>query len=65
MLASPAQYDYSHPNYSYDQYVAEEASRFAAAAKVTAAALSTTPEERAQTADHADSGILIWPSMAV
>src|ERR1700712_4589753 len=51
MLASPAQYDYSHPNYSYDQYVAEEAARYAAAAKVTAAALATSPEEKASNAD--------------
>lgn len=41
---------YWQPDFRYDQYVAEEAARYAAAAKVTAAALATTLEERELTA---------------
>jgi hypothetical protein len=41
---------YDHPNFPYAQYVAEEAARYEAAQKVTAAALATTPEERELTA---------------
>jgi hypothetical protein len=44
---------YDHPNFPYGQFVAEEAARHEAATKITAAALATTPEERAQTADDA------------
>jgi DNA-directed RNA polymerase specialized sigma24 family protein len=47
----PACYD--HPNFPYDQFVAEEAARYETAAKVTAVALATTPEERAAKADDA------------
>jgi len=44
---------YDHPNFRYDQFVAEEAARSEAATKVTAAALATTPEENAERADNA------------
>ena len=41
---------WAHPNFCYDQYVALEAARYEAAAKVTAAALARTQEERSRTA---------------
>jgi hypothetical protein len=41
--------NYDHPNFLHDQYVTEQIARHEAAAKITAAALSTTPQERAAT----------------